>query len=105
MKSAILLNDIKALLELSKSGGPVAEIQELGTEMAQAITDSEGAYFHLFDEHENAIDLAIWTKHVHKYCHAESASHYPLEEAGIWADSIRLKKPVVHNDYQGLKDS
>jgi len=105
MNNSKLLRNVKTLLEMANTGVNVLHIQQKGVEMVEEITNSEGAYFHTFDENENAIDLAVWSKRVHHYCHAEASKHYPLEEAGIWADCVREKQAVIHNDYQGLPAS
>ena len=35
-------------------------------------------------------------------CVSAPHRHYPLAQAGAWADSIRCKRPVVHNDVASL---
>ncbi len=100
-----LIDSIKSLMEMSKLGLSEEKLLSEALEIMSDITDSKGAYFHKFDEFENAIDLIAWSQAVHQYCDAQASSHYPLEEAGIWADSVRLKKPVIHNDYASIPES
>lgn len=100
-----LLEQIRSLLEMSNSGLSEEKFLSEALEFVSEISGSSGAYFHTFDEHENAIDLVAWSKAVHAYCEVMASSHYPLESAGIWADCVRQKKPVFHNDYAGIPAS
>lgn len=99
-----LLGNIKELLLLAKRGVSAEKIRNKGLEMVVAQTESEGGYLHFFDERENVINLVDWSETVMKICCAEKTNHYPLEEAGIWADAARQRKTVVHNDYQEIPD-
>ena len=64
-------------------------------------TSSEVGYLHLYDEHAQDIALNAWSTNVYGGCTTSTLSHYPLKEAGIWADAIRQRRTVVHNDYAG----
>lgn len=68
------------------------------------LTQSEIGYLHLVDESQNEIKLAVWSDDVFSKCTTGYASHYPVSEAGIWADSIRKRAPVLHNDYGDMKN-
>jgi diguanylate cyclase (GGDEF)-like protein/PAS domain S-box-containing protein len=68
------------------------------------ITGSPIGFFHFVREDQKTIALKAWsTRTVEEFCRAEPPdTHYPLEEAGVWADAVRQKKPVIHNDYASL---
>jgi len=66
---------------------------------AVKITRSKIGYFHLFCEEQNTIKLMVWSDAVFPICTTSHTQHYPVKNAGIWADSLRLLQPVIHNDY------
>ncbi len=68
-----------------------------------ARTNSDVGYLHLYDENKQDITLNVWSKSVYGACTTSTLSHYPLKEAGIWADAIRQKITVVHNQYLSEK--
>lgn len=72
---------------------------------AEALTESSIGFFHFIEPDQKSLWLQTWSTNTLKnMCTAEGKlSHYALAQAGIWADSVREKKPVVYNDYTGLK--
>ncbi len=72
---------------------------------AEKLTDSEIGFFHFVNEDENSLFLQQWSTNTKKtMCKAVPyESHYPLENAGVWADCMRLNKPVIHNDFRNLQ--
>jgi len=68
-------------------------------DLVVANTASEVGYLHLYDEAEEQLALNVWSTSVYASCTTSTLSHYPLRNAGIWADAIRKRKTVVHNDY------
>lgn len=81
-----------------------AEVVRVGIEIAQRATSSHIAYLHFLNDDQNTIELGAWSHETMSYCTAVYDRHYPVAQAGIWADSARLRKPCVHNDYEHLAD-
>ena len=97
-----LLNQkrLEALLELSLKEFPTEDsLIGFALEEGVRLTNSKVGYQHFLDEDQKSLSLYQWSKAVLKECTAEKMPHYPLEEAGIWADAVRFRKPVIHNDY------
>jgi hypothetical protein len=94
---------LMALLELSQLGfNSERQITDFALEEGVRLTKSKGGYLHFFNEDEQTIQLYSWSKDVLKTCTAAQDHHYPLGAAGVWADSVRLRREVIHNDYQSL---
>jgi len=96
---------LKSILELTKmSYKSYEEITSYALEEAVRLTDSKIGYIHFVNNTENEIDLTLfqWSKETNKNCIANKVPHYPLSEAGCWADCVREKKPIIHNDYAAL---
>ncbi|MBF0097310.1 MAG: bacteriohemerythrin [Magnetococcales bacterium] len=68
-------------------------------DIAVAVTNSTVGYLHLVDEDQETIRLVVWNQTVMDACSAIHNTHYPLAQAGIWADSVRLRRTVVHNNF------
>jgi PAS domain S-box-containing protein len=99
---------LAAALELSMMNDVTEdEITDYVLEQAVSLTDSKIGYMHFVEnstDGEVNLNLFKWSKAVHVNCKAEKTSHYPLHKAGIWADCIRNREPVVHNDYHSVED-
>jgi two-component system sensor histidine kinase/response regulator len=78
------------------------ELLQLGIEEAVTLTNSEIGYLHFVNEDQQTIALYTWSQGTLRHCTAAYDNHYPVSAAGMWADTVRFKRPVVHNDYQSM---
>ncbi|MBN1267547.1 MAG: PAS domain S-box protein [Anaerolineales bacterium] len=71
---------------------------------AELLTDSAIGFFHFLEEDQETLSLQAWsTQTADKFCQALGAGlHYSVENAGVWADCVREKKPLIHNDVPSL---
>jgi PAS domain S-box-containing protein len=76
-----------------------SELYDFALNQAVKITDSAIGFFHLVSEDEKEIILTTWNQEALRSCTAENEGHYPIEKAGNWVDCVRLKRPVVYNDF------
>jgi len=97
---------LHAMLALSQEAHNLGEkeIARQAIETAVELTNSEIGYLHFVNPDQRTIQLVTWSIKTLEYCTAVYESHYPLDMAGVWADCVRLGKPVIHNDYQNLPD-
>jgi PAS domain S-box-containing protein len=94
----------EALLELPRAAEELGEIafMQRGLEMAEELTESRISFVHFVNDDEQSIELVTWSRRtLGEYCSATAESHYPVHEAGIWADALRRYEAVVFNDYPG----
>lgn len=69
--------------------------------LTEELTQSKISFIHIMNDDQQTIELVAWSKRtLDEYCNVpETQTHYPLENAGIWADAARQIAPVVVNDY------
>ncbi|MGB7876567.1 MAG: GAF domain-containing protein, partial [Anaerolineales bacterium] len=82
----------------------VDELLQLTLDEIEVLTGSTVSFFHSVKADQNTIVLQAWSTSTLKNMRTAEGkdSHYSVEEAGVWADCIRLRKPVIHNDYVSL---
>jgi len=73
---------------------------------AEVLTGSSMGFFHFLDESQNTLILKAWSSNtVSTMCSVkDTGGHYTVDVAGVWADSIRKRRPVTHNSYTALPD-
>jgi len=71
---------------------------------AEALTCSCIGFYHFKNPDKQILTLQAWSsKTAGIFCKAEgTGSHCPVSEAGVWADCIHERRPVIHNDYASL---
>lgn len=107
VEDALKLNHerLQSLLTLNQLDDPSeALLINFALEEVVRLTESEIGYFHLVNPSEKTLQLSTWSDATLEHCTADSSHEYPLAQAGVWADSVRQRRPVVHNDYPKLTD-
>lgn len=88
------------------AGHTLAELLTRSLDEVGAFVESPIGFYHFIDSDRETISLQQWsTRTLKEFCRVESReSHYSIKKAGVWADCIREKRPVIHNDYASLPD-
>ncbi|MCX5855025.1 MAG: PAS domain S-box protein, partial [Deltaproteobacteria bacterium] len=63
------------------------------------LTDSAIGFFHLVSDDQKNVILTTWNTEALNNCTASYATHYPIDQAGNWADCVRFRRPVVYNEF------
>lgn len=100
-----LLSSRLLLSEFANNNSLEALLQK-SLDEAERLTDSSIGFFHHISEQETLISLQQWSSQTKTgICSVNLTDlHYPVEQAGIWADSIRLRKPLIYNDYENISN-
>lgn len=91
------------LWEFSVTHSTIETMQKALDEI-EILTGSLIGFYHLMEEDQNALTLQAWSTRTKKeFCQAEGEGmHYSIDQAGVWVDCVRQKKPVIHNNYASL---
>ena len=91
------------LLDQSE-GRSLEEILRASVDEAATLTESLIGFYHFLEPDQETLILQTWsTRTIEEFCQAEGAGlHYPLSEAGVWADCVRERRAIIHNDYSEL---
>ena len=95
---------LNAMFAMSQRATSLSEMDllRMGIDEAVRLTDSQIGYLHFVNDDQETIALKTWSTGTLAQCTAAYDDHYPVSAAGVWADTVRYLKPVIHNDYQGL---
>jgi PAS domain S-box-containing protein len=71
-------------------------------EACSEVTDSPMAFFGMLEPDESAMIAHVWSPETMAECRiADKPLRFPIETAGLWAQPIRRREPVICNDYSG----
>lgn len=82
------------------------ELLQFTLDEIETLTGSTIGFFHMVGTDQKSLWLRAWsTNTLQNMCRAEGkGSHYDVDKAGVWADCVRQRQPVIHNDYASLPD-
>ena len=83
---------------------PVEKLLEEALNEAETVSGSSIGFFHFIEEDQETLWLQQWsTRTKTEFCKAEAqGEHYPVGDAGVWADGLRKREAIIHNDYASL---
>ena len=86
------------------NGHTLDELLQLTLDELETLTGSRVGYFHFLAPDQKTLWLRTWsTNTLQNMCSVGGKeSHYDVDQAGVWTDCIRDRRPVVHNDYTSL---
>ncbi|MEI7743984.1 MAG: PAS domain S-box protein [Chloroflexota bacterium] len=100
----LMLSDLRlrSMFDLSQRADIIDEKTLLrhGLEEAVRLTGSKIGYVHFVNDDQVTIELVTWSRETLAQCDAVFDTHYPVTKAGLWADTVRLGRPVIHNDWE-----
>ncbi|MEW5957412.1 MAG: PAS domain S-box protein [Chloroflexota bacterium] len=70
----------------------------------EALTGSTVGFYHFLEPDQKTLSLQSWSTNTLKnMCRTEGKGvHYDVAQAGVWADCVHQRRPVIHNDYAAL---
>jgi diguanylate cyclase (GGDEF)-like protein/PAS domain S-box-containing protein len=71
---------------------------------AEALTDSQISFFYLLNADQKTLELQVWSNRISGNNRAAERmqQHAAIDQAGVWADCVSARAPVIHNDYASL---
>lgn len=97
---------IKARLELNEYSltHSLDEVLQKTLDLICELANSPIGFYHFVEEDQQNITMQAWsTNTIDHLCRTKpETGHYLIKNAGVWADCVKTKKPVIHNDYESL---
>ncbi len=104
-KSEIIMQKRFALMEYAAHHSPADTAQKVADEVSN-LTGSSIAFLQFMQTDQVTPGLQAWsTDALEFFAPTFSQEHHlPVGQAGMWADAIRQRSPVIHNDYESIPD-
>lgn len=92
---------LRGLVELStRSCASEQELLSYALDTCVEFSGSRIGFAHICDEGVVNLEMFVWSRGVLEECCEPRDRIYPISEAGIWADALRQRRPVIVNDYE-----
>lgn len=82
----------------------LTELLQFMLDEIESLTGSAIGYFHFIEADQKTLRPQSWSTNTLKnMCSITNIdTHYGIDQAGVWADCVRQRQPVIHNDYASL---
>ncbi|UMZ74670.1 PocR ligand-binding domain-containing protein [Natranaerofaba carboxydovora] len=103
-KEELIRNEarLQSLVNLFQyDAGSVEELRSYAFHEAIKLTGSKLGHFYQYDEDKKEFSLFSYSEGVKDECTVEKYGEVrKLDNAGIWAEAVRQRKPIIINDYE-----
>ncbi len=103
-EDALRLNNLRldTLLRINQmTEAPIEEIMKYVFEEAVRLTKSEIGYLGRMNDDETEMEVLAWSRGVMPECRTgEKTLRFPVGNAGLWAEAVRQRRPIITNDYE-----
>jgi len=105
---ALRKNDrrLEVLFELRQLAFELNEeaLLQRGVEAAVEISESRIGYLCFVEEDQERIGLCVWSSGAERLCSVGHEIPDAVSGVGLWADAVRDRRPVLHNDCREIPD-
>jgi PAS domain S-box-containing protein len=103
-KKAEKLTQVGIRLFEFAAGHSLEELLRKALDEVGILVDSPIGFYHFVEPDQKTLSLQTWsTLTIERFCKAQyRGAHYSIDEAGVWVDCVRQRKPVIHNSYASL---
>jgi PAS domain S-box-containing protein len=83
---------------------PLKDLLRMALDEAENVTGSTLSFLHFLDEEQRIMTMQAWSSKTLRtgFMVPEKKLPYDLRHSGVWADCVRLRRAVIHNDYGAL---
>jgi PAS domain S-box-containing protein len=103
-EEALRLNEsrLEALWQQGQmTGASLQEIADFALEEGVRLTKSQIGFVGLLEDNGTLLKIQAWSKQVMAQCAVhQKPLVFPLEQAGLWGEAVRLRQPLLINDYR-----
>ncbi len=92
---------LRALVDLNRMRDvPLKRIADFVLDNAVRLTKSEMGFVGFMSANEGQLDIHAWSKKAMAECQiVDKPLHFTIDEAGVWAEAVRQRRPLILNDY------
>ncbi|MEO8356444.1 MAG: PAS domain S-box protein [Chloroflexota bacterium] len=82
----------------------IHEVMQRTIDEVSELTASHIGFFHFVEPDQITLGMQTWSTNARRLFHVSvsDGTHLPLDQAGVWAEAARQRRPLIHNDYQSL---
>ncbi|HEY3476699.1 MAG TPA: PAS domain S-box protein [Anaerolineales bacterium] len=80
------------------------ELMQKAVDEVSELTDSPIGFFHFMEPDQTSLGMQTWSTNAFRLFPVpiNEGSHLPVDQAGVWAEAVRKRRPMIQNDYNAL---